>query len=595
MKFETSTGTVTVETWGYQLQGTKGLLNPSLLASATHDLLVIDSSRDGTEAYRFTADEIARMKDGMGGRSVVVSYTSIGEASDFRDYWHDDWTTTGEATGRLTGKAPDWLGPVNPDWPESRKVRYWDEDWQKIVFNDQKTGELDAIVKAGFDAAYLDIVDGYYFWGAEVAARDREAGDPANVKQAAQRMVDFIVALTEHARETNPDFFVIPQNGGWILNDLGHDPARKKAYLDAIGGIAVEDIYYGGNKDENNPLNPDEAMIRILKRDFVDKGIPVFVVDYVNGDRRVAQFNKLALEDGFIVALTEHARETNPDFFVIPQNGGWILNDLGHDPARKKAYLDAIGGIAVEDIYYGGNKDENNPLNPDEAMIRILKRDFVDKGIPVFVVDYVNGDRRVAQFNKLALEDGFIPFASPDRDLDRLVGTFDGDPAYIRPTGKADTLRGSQLTDTINGRAGNDTIDGRAGNDLLKGAAGDDHLIGGAGVDKLYGGRGADSFVFKAVADFAPSSAGRDTVLDFSRRQGDAIDLKAIDADRTQGGNQAFDFIGSGRFSDTAGELRYRKAAGDTFVYGDVDGDGRADFSLRIDGGFALAKGDFIL
>ena len=487
LKFKTSTGTVRVDNWGYQLQGRNGRLDPSLLASATHDLLVIDSSRDGTDAFRFARDEITRMKDGMGGRSVVVSYTSIGEASEFRDYWRPGWTTTGDADSKLTGKAPDWLGPVNPDWPESRKVRYWDKDWQEIIFNDRKTGEVDAIVKAGFDAAYLDIVDGYYFWGAEVDARDQETGDPANVKQAAQRMVDFIVKLTKHARETNPDFF------------------------------------------------------------------------------------------------------------VIPQNGGWILNDLGNDAARKKAYLNAIGGIAVEDLYFGGNKDENNRLNPDEATIRVLKRDFIDKGKPVFVVDYITGDKRIDKFYKLALGDGFIPFASPDRDLDRLFKTFDGDPAFIQPTSRADNLRGSKLIDTINGRAGNDRIDGRDGNDVLKGAAGADTLIGGGGVDKLHGGAGADIFLFRSVRDFAPSSPGRETIEDFSRKQHDTIHLRQIDADWTKGGNQAFDFIGKDGFSGTAGELRFRKISGDTIVYGDPDGDGKAEFSLKIDASINLVKGDFIL
>lgn len=406
VKFRTSTGTVNVDNWGYELQGSGGKpLDPGLLASATHDLLVIDSTKDGTSALRFSQDEIARLKDGMGGRSVVVSYVSIGEASEFRDYWHKNWTAGGDASDRLTGKAPDWLGPLNPDWPESRKVRYWDPDWQKIMFNDRKTGEVDAIVKAGFDAAYLDIVDGYYFWGEEVSAKDRTAGDPANVKQAAQRMVDFIVALTEHARETNPDFFVIPQNGAWILNDLGSDTARKKAYLDVIGGIAVEDVYYGG-----------------------------------------------------------------------------------------------------------GDADENNPLNPDEETIAILKRDFIDNGKPVFAVDYVNGSQRVAQFNKLALEDGFIPFASPDRDLDRLVGTFDGDPAYIRPSSRSDTLRGSNLADGIDGLAGNDRLDGRGGNDRLYGEAGKDHLLGGSGNDQLSGGDGNDRLHGGSGKDVLWGGRGNDSL-----------------------------------------------------------------------------------
>jgi cysteinyl-tRNA synthetase len=48
LKFKTSTGTVAVDNWGYQLQGLNGdPQNVSSLVSATHDLLVIDSSRDG--------------------------------------------------------------------------------------------------------------------------------------------------------------------------------------------------------------------------------------------------------------------------------------------------------------------------------------------------------------------------------------------------------------------------------------------------------------------------------------------------------------------------------------------------------------------
>ncbi len=462
VKFRTSTGTVTVDNWGYALQGLNGNdARADQLAQATHDLLVIDSSRDGTNAGRFSHDEIARMKDGMGGRSVVVSYISIGEASDFRDYWREEWTTGGDAPDKLTDKAPDWLGPLNPDWPESRKVRYWDPDWQKIIFNDQKTGDLDAIVKAGFDAAYLDIVDGYYFWGEEVADKDREAGDPKNVKQAAQRMVDFIVALTEHARETNPDFF------------------------------------------------------------------------------------------------------------VIPQNGAWIINDLGSDTARKKAYLDAIGGIAVEDVYYGGDADENNRLNPDEETIAILKRDFLKNGKPVFAVDYVNGGTRVAQFNKLALEDGFIPFAAPERDLDRLVGTHDGDPAYIKPTKNADTLRGSKLADRIEALSGNDRVDGRDGSDKLYGNGGRDSLSGGAGKDRLYGGDGDDRLSGGTGNDALSGGSGDDRLSAGAGKDG------------LSGGSGADTLIGGGgddRLSGGSGRDSLSGGSGrDQFVFDTKPGKGNVD------------------
>ncbi len=463
VKFETSTGWVAVKNWGYALQGINGKpANANLLASATHDLLVIDSSRDGTNAGRFSHDEIVRMKDGMGGRSVVVSYISIGEASDYRDYWHKNWTVGGEAPGKLTGKAPDWLGPLNPDWPESRKVRYWDKDWQKIIFNDKKTGDLDAIVKAGFDAAYLDIVDGYYFWGAEVSAKDREPGDPKNVKQAAQRMVDFIVALTDHARETNPDFF------------------------------------------------------------------------------------------------------------VIPQNGAWIINDLGSDTARKKAYLDAIGAIAVEDVYHGGDADENNLLNPDEETIEVLKRDFLDNGKPVFAVDYIDGTKRVAQFEKLALKDGFIPFAAPERDLDRLVGTHEGSQAYIRPTAKADTLRGSNLPDRIDGLAGDDSIHGRSGDDTLLGGRGNDRLSGGGGEDRLYGGSGVDVLLGGAGDDRLYGEAGDD------RLSGGAGNDRLSGGggnDRLSGGAGSDVLIGGSGSDQFVFDTRLGKANVDTIREFDVSAD----------------------
>ena len=49
-------------------------------------------------------------------------------------------------------------------------------------------------------------------------------------------------------------------------------------------------------------------------------------------------------------------------------------------------------------------------------------------------------------------------------------------------------------------------------------------------------------------------------------------------ADTGRRGNQAFDFIGGGRFDDDAGQLRYARGV----LQGDVDGDGRADLQVEI-------------
>ncbi|TWU00143.1 hypothetical protein Pla108_10870 [Botrimarina colliarenosi] len=312
--FPTADGPVEVDNWAYLLQRAE----PARLAAARHDLLVIDFARFGDGASKFTPQEIHDMQhssDGPGGdgqRKVVVSYLSIGEASDFRDHWRAEWTRNGSANQPLTAAAPAWLGPFNPDWPESRKVRYWDPEWQAVIFNDAKTGWLDQIVAQGFDGAYLDIVDAYYFWGNEssgggTSPAAKRPGDPADGQDAARRMARFIVEMTRHARQSHPKFFVIPQNGEFLLNDLRHgsapepgDDALAAEYLDAIAAIGIEDTYYRGDDDENNRLAIDTDKVAVLKQDFLAAGKPVLVVDYINQPAKVADFQKRARADGFI-------------------------------------------------------------------------------------------------------------------------------------------------------------------------------------------------------------------------------------------------------------------------------------------------------
>lgn len=308
----TSDGPVNVANWGYQLQGEDdSALSHEAIAAAPHDLMVVDFSGFGDEGSKFTPEQVAAMKQrpGGAGRRVLAAYVSIGEASEFRSYWDDTpgaWTSDGTASGSLATTAPTWLGPTNPDWPESRKVRYWETGWQSVLYNDAGTGWLDQVVTQGFDAAYLDIVDAYYFWGEEATPSQKSPGDPQDAQDAARRMVDLIVAMTAHARQSNPSFFVIPQNGAFILNDmdfagsLAEDPARRAAFLDAVGAIAVEDVFFGGDADENNPYGPDDETITVLQQDFLAAGKPVFAVDYLNDASLVERFYGAALEEGFV-------------------------------------------------------------------------------------------------------------------------------------------------------------------------------------------------------------------------------------------------------------------------------------------------------
>jgi len=68
-----------------------------------------------------------------------------------------------------------------------------------------------------------------------------------------------------------------------------------------------------------------------------------------------------------------------------------------------------------------------------------------------------------------------------------------------------------------------------------------------------------------------------------------------MDADTGKRGNQAFDFIGMHGFHHHAGELRYVQKGRDSFVYGDINGDGKADFALEINGKVDFHATDFHL
>lgn len=156
-------------------------------------------------------------------------------------------------------------------------------------------------------------------------------------------------------------------------------------------------------------------------------------------------------------------------------------------------------------------------------------------------------------------------------------------------------MSGRQYADIIYGYDGNDTLAGNAGRDKLYGGAGNDKLYGGAGGDKPNGGAGNDTFIFKKLSDSTASGPGRDTIYDFSKKQGDKIDLSAIDANSKASGNPAFKFIGTDDFNGKAGELRYTKHKSDTYTEADVNRDKKADFGIHLDNSLSLSKGDFLL
>lgn len=245
-----------VATWAYAIQDV-GPGRMRKIGALPVDLVVVDQAdRDGVA---FDAADIATLRGA--NDKLVVSYLSIGEAETYRDYWDPAWQET----------PPDWLGAENPEWEGNIKVAYWDPAWQEIVF-----GMVDALVDAGFDGLYLDIVDAFWYW------EERDPDAAAGLYR--DRMVDFVAAIRARAEARLADngtpgaaFAIIGQNA----EELAEDPD----YLAAIDGIGKEDLYFhypNGQEDRfdtvpNGWLTGAQALLATAEA----AGVETFVVEYV--------------------------------------------------------------------------------------------------------------------------------------------------------------------------------------------------------------------------------------------------------------------------------------------------------------------------
>lgn len=155
--------------------------------------------------------------------------------------------------------------------------------------------------------------------------------------------------------------------------------------------------------------------------------------------------------------------------------------------------------------------------------------------------------------------------------------------------------RNGSIVGEVLGGAGADKLYGGAENNVLRGGTENDRIFGVGGADKLYGDAGADTFIYQNIKESTASSAGRDTIYDFSHAELDKIDLHTIDANTLVSGNQAFKFIGSAAFTHHAGELQDYSSSSGHFIRGDVNGDGTADFVVQIDTNNVFVTSDFIL
>lgn len=287
------------EPWLYQIQNP----SPAAIAASGFAGAVMDYSGDGTEDGEFSAAQITTIKN---ADINVLCYFSIGEAEDYRFYFDPAW--------KRPATRPAWLGRENPDWRGNFKVRYWDPAWRDAALKPY----LQRIVAQGFDGVYLDIVDGFEYWGNPATYRrggeTRQSGDPVNEADAAARMIALVEWIGDYASELRgAPVTVYPQNGERLL-----DYDTEGRYLSAISGLGVEDLWFNGPKRQ--PARETNYRLPFVRAARA-AGKQILTVEYVDKNGSLSGANAKRIRDYLALAEAEdfdfYAARTNRELNII--------------------------------------------------------------------------------------------------------------------------------------------------------------------------------------------------------------------------------------------------------------------------------------
>ena len=389
----------------------------------------------------------------QGQGKTLFTYLSIGEAEDYRDYWID---------GNWDQNKPSFVLGENPDWAGNFSVKFWDPAWKSIMFE-----RVDEAIALGYDGMYLDIVDAY-----EVA-QVRAAYSGSNIRQ---EMINFVIALSEHAKAIDPNFKVIPQNAvGLLASNESNPDAPNTAYLNAIDGVGVEDLWYNDNNTSSWTSGDLEFLQNAINADKF-----VLATSYPTQDAKQEAFVTNALNAGFVpfVADRDLTGVIDPTNLTIEAR----MAGLDIDTPWDVALLPIYGTAASETLQGVAGNDQIFGLSGNDTLYGNGGSDTLNGGSGNDTASYANAAVGViASLTNAAINNGDADGDSYS-SIENLIGSRFGD-----------ALNGSNGSNDIRGINGDDVIKGYAGNDKLFGQNGNDTLIGGAGADYLSGGSGSDT------------------------------------------------------------------------------------------------------
>jgi VCBS repeat-containing protein len=325
--------------------------------------------------------------------------------------------------------------------------------------------------------------------------------------------------------DTDPDsndLLLTPINAGTV-NTTANAGGVDNPFVDQGEGMRVDFVIdLAGNPQGHpytTPANQDHAFdghytvngagalftsctnasVKITAKDDADTGHVPGTIGTI-GDGTLDHINAIGISYGGELVLVSYAVAGTTPYDIYLGAGDHKFTITFNTDGT--AQVDGVAENTVITTYTadGYNSIEYVCVGEDNFQIGDFGTSVIETGIPV-------------EFS--------VPVEIMDQDGDTAAGTIDVlllpentlyDPAYA--------MSGTAGDDVLTGDSYDNLIYGGQGDDIISGGDGNDILIGGTGSNTLSGGFGADTFIL--------SEGAQDTILDYSKLQGDKVDISSV-------------------------------------------------------------------
>lgn len=186
------------------------------------------------------------------------------------------------------------------------------------------------------------------------------------------KMQEFVVAISDYARQQNSNFIVIPQNGIELaFNNLAPDEGLNQKFMYSIDGFGIEELFF------NTTAITDIERLEMTRE--VGNTKTILVADYVKSNDNYLITLEKCQEEGFICfprkngnyayqnIPTEIIDENSDNISTLSEAKNYLYLISDSEFTSKTDYLDALRAsnydVLLIDLFFKGQQLTKNEVN----------------------------------------------------------------------------------------------------------------------------------------------------------------------------------------------------------------------------------------